>query len=328
MILCAGLGTRLGALSDELPKPLLPMADIPIVRYGVALLVGHGIRDIVVNLHHMADAFERELGDGARLGARIRYTREPALLDTGGGVKNALALLDPDATDEPFVVMNGKLVIDADLAGLLAAHAAAGDVLGTMLVRRVPDAAAWGALDVDAGMRVRDFLGGGAHMFCGIHVTRASVVRRLPDGKACMIRQGYLPWIKAGVGEVAAFEHVGYFKEHSTAARYLDGNLRVVGGAGLRHLPGPVSGVDAAARIAPGARVVPPVRIAADAVVGAGATVGPDAVIGARARVAPGASVRRAVVWQESTAEGTVEDAIVTPRGVVRVEQDDPLATS
>ena len=154
MLLCAGLGTRLGALSDERPKPMLPVCDLPILRYGIALLVGHGITDIVINLHHRGDVIEDDLGDGAALGARIQYSREDVLLDTGGGLKRALPLLDPDGRDEPFVSMNGKLIFDLDLHALLDAYRRDPGVLGTMVVRAVPDARAWGAVMVrpdDAG---------------------------------------------------------------------------------------------------------------------------------------------------------------------------------
>src|SRR5687768_4197311 len=142
MILCAGLSTRLGPLGAALPKPLLPVCDIPIVRYGVALLVAHDIRDIVINLHHRGELIRAELGDGASLGARIRYVDEPVILGTGGGLKNALSLLDPDGADRPFLSMNGKLIFDLDLAALLDAHARDPDVLGRMVVRREPDAVA------------------------------------------------------------------------------------------------------------------------------------------------------------------------------------------
>jgi len=186
MLLCAGYGTRLGALSDERPKPMLPVCDLPILRYGIAQLVAHGIRDIVINVHHRGDVIERELGDGAALGARIAYSPEDVILGTGGGLKHALALLDPDGSDQPFVSMNGKLIFDVDLTALLAAHAADPEALGTLVVRRVPDAVAWGAVDVRFAdghrPRVTNVLGDGQHMFCGVHVTRPSVVARLPDG--------------------------------------------------------------------------------------------------------------------------------------------------
>ena len=323
MMLCAGLGTRLGVLGQALPKPLLPMADIPIVRYGIALLVGHGIRDIVINLHYRPDMFESELGDGSELGARIRYSYESVILGTGGGLKHALPLLDPDGDDEPFVVMNGKLVLDADVTGLLAAHRAAGDAMATLLVQPMPEARPFGAIDVGDDLRVRDMLGEGGYMFCGVHVTRPSVVRELPDGEACSIRQGYLPWLHAGRGTVAAHLHHGYFEEHSTPARYLAGNAAVVAGASLRYPPGALRGVDAAAHVDPSASIDDAVRIAADARIGAGATIGPHTVVGRGAVVEPEARLTRTVVWPGATARGELRDVIVTPDGVVDARETD-----
>jgi NDP-sugar pyrophosphorylase family protein len=322
MLLCAGLGTRLGPLSDELPKPLLPVAGLPIARYGIALLVGSGIREIVINTHYKAELFARALGDGAALGARIHYIHEPVILGTGGGLKNALHLLDPEGDDEPFVVANGKLIADADLLGLLAAHRAAGEVMATLLVRRVPDALDWGPVEVGADGRIRDVLGArGDHMFCGIHVARPSVIRRLPDGEACSIRQGYLPWLRAGAGEVAAFEHTGYFAEHSTPERYLEGNFAVVGGAALRHPPGPVTGVDPDAWLDAEVELVSPLRVGRGAHIGAGARIGPLAVVGEGAVVAPGARLERSVVWEGAQARGDVRDAIVTRAGTWRARE-------
>jgi mannose-1-phosphate guanylyltransferase len=321
MLLCAGYGTRLGPLSEEWPKPLLPVCDVPIVRYGVALLVGHGVRDIVVNLHHKGDLIERELGDGAALGARIRYSYEEVILGTGGALVHALPLLDPDGTDEPFISMNGKLIFDLDVTALLEAHRADPDTLGTMVVRRVPDAREWGALDVrpdDAGrLRVRDVFGGGEHMFCGVHVTRPSVVRRLPAGEACSIRQGYLPWLRDGE-KVGAFEAGDvYFAEHSTPARYLESNVALVRGARLRFPPAELRGVAVTAHVHPSVRIRHPVRIGPGAHLGEGAVIGPDAVVGAHAVVDAGATVERAVVFGGARAAGAVRDAIVTARAKI-----------
>jgi NDP-sugar pyrophosphorylase family protein len=315
MLLCAGFGTRLGALSDERPKPMLPVADLSILRYGIANLVGHGITDLVINVHHRGDVIEDEIGDGARFGARIQYSREATILGVGGGLKHALPLLAPDGGDEPFLSCNGKLIFDLDVRALIDAFAREpAGTLGMMVVRRVPDAQAWGALDVRDG-RVVDFFAAGEHMFCGVHVTRPSTVARLPDGEACMIRQGYHPWIKAGA-RVAAYEHVhGYFAEHSTPERYLASNVALVRGEPLRFPPGRTTGVDPTARLAPDARIIEPVRIGPGAVVGGGAQIGPDAVIGAGAHVAPGAVVERAVVWAAAHAAGVVRDAIVSASG-------------
>ncbi len=298
MLLCAGLSTRLGTLGSERPKPMLPVCGIPILAYGITNLVAHGIRDLVINTHHLGDLVRREIGDGARWGARIQYIHEPVILGTGGGLKNALHLLDPEGRDEPFISANGKLIFDLDVTRLVATYRAAGDILGMMVVQRVPDAKAWGAVNVqhDArGPHVVDILGDGEHMFCGVHVTRPSVMARLPDGESDSIRQGYQPWLRAGQ-RVAAYEHTGgYFAEHSTPERYLASNWALLHGAPLRHPPGRLAGVDPTARIHPTATIVLPVKIGAGAVIGPGITIGPDVVVGDGAHVTE--SLTTAVVW-------------------------------
>ena len=227
-------------------------------------------------------------------------------MGTGGGLKHALPLLDPDGRDEPFISVNGKLIFDLDFTALLDAYRRAGDILGMMVVRRVPDAKAWGAVDVrfdDRGPYVVNVLGDGEHMFCGVHVTRPSIMARLPDGESDSIRQGYLPWMHAG-GRVAAYEHEhGYFAEHSTPERYLDSNWALLDGTPLRHPPGRTSGIDPTARVHSSARIIEPVKIGAAATIAAGVTVGPYAVVGDGARVER--SLTRTIVWAGATADAS-----------------------
>jgi NDP-sugar pyrophosphorylase family protein len=321
MLLSAGLSTRLGDLGAQVPKPMLPVCDVPILRYGIANLAGHGIRQLVINLHHRGELIEQVLGDGRDLGVEIQYVTEPVILGTGGGLKNALPLLDPDGRDEPFLSLNGKLVFDLDVTALLEAYRADPGALGMLVVRRAPDAAEWGAIQVARDgdrLRVRDVFGGGEHMFCGVHVTRPSAMRRLPDAEACSIRQGYLPWIRADE-PVAAFEVSPevYFCEHSTPERYLEGNLALVGGARLRHPPVRTRGIDPSAHIDATAVIRHPVKIGAGAHIGADTVVGPAAVIGSHAIVEAGARVSEAVVWTGARAAGELHRAIATTAGVI-----------
>ena len=333
ILLCAGYGTRLGSLSDACPKPMLPVCDIPVLRYGIALLRGHGICDIAINLHHHGDQIHSEIGDGSDLGVRIHYFREARLLGTGGGIKNALPALDR-GDDQPILSLNGKLIFDLDIAALLSAYQRADNALGMMVVRKVPDALSWGAVDVSSNRnddrdgdrdvpRVRDILGQGQYMFCGVHVTRPSVVRRLPEGETCMIRQGYLPWLRGGE-TVAAFiaDCRAYFAEHSTPARYLQSNVDLLQGAPLAHPPGPTAGIESTAQVSPGAVIRTPVRIGHRAIIASDAIIGPNVVVGHDAVVAPGTRVERAVIWPHARAEGQLSSCIVTPSGVTGIDRD------
>ena len=320
IILAAGFGTRLGGLSDERPKPLLPVADVALIRYAIALLVGHGVRDIVINLHHRGELIVDELGDGASLGARIVYSREDGgILGTGGGIRRALPLLG----DETFLVVNGKILIDLDLDALLAQHRSSG-AAATLVVRPDPEARRWGAIDAPAdGGAIRGLLGDGDFMFTGIHAIEPALVARLPDDGAerCIVRQGYVPWLRDGV-PLGAFVQHGYFMEHSTPERYLAGNVNVLRGvATVRHPPAPLVGVDPTAVVDPTARIVEPVRVGPRARIGANAVVGPDAVIGTDAEVAAGITVERSIVWPRARVETSAASEIITPTQRVRVAE-------
>lgn len=105
MILAAGLGTRLLPLTKTLPKPLFEVAGRPLISHQIDWLKAAGINEIVINLHHLGEKIEAQLGDGKGFGVHIQYSREPELLDTGGGIANALPLLG----NAPFICMLGDI---------------------------------------------------------------------------------------------------------------------------------------------------------------------------------------------------------------------------
>ena len=105
MIFAAGRGERMRPLTDDCPKPLLKVRGRPLIVHHVLNLVRAGIPDIVINHSFLGHMIEQALGDGSQYGARIRYSHEPAPLETAGGIANALHLLG----DEPFVAVSGDI---------------------------------------------------------------------------------------------------------------------------------------------------------------------------------------------------------------------------
>ena len=112
MILAAGLGTRMRPLTDNCPKPLLPVAGKPLIQHHIERLVSCGITELVINLAYRGEQIEGYLGDGSNWGATIHYSREGEALETGGGIFHALpALSDPKRC---FLVVNGDIWSDFD----------------------------------------------------------------------------------------------------------------------------------------------------------------------------------------------------------------------
>ena len=154
-------------------------------------------------------------------------------------------------------------------------------------------------------------------MFTGVQIIGPRLREALRPVFSDTVRDAYIPALRAGA-DLRVFVHPGYFAEHSTPERYLAGNLTLLRAPSLiAHPPGPLTGVDPAARIAPTARIIPPVRIEARATIEAGATVGPDVVVGAAATVAANVTLTRTVLWPGTRATASLADAVITPEGAV-----------
>ena len=119
LIFAAGLGERMRPLTDVTPKPLLAVGGKPLIVWHLEKLAAIGVRDVVVNTSWLAEQFPRTLGDGSAFGLRLHYSFEGATpLETGGGIWNALALLEHDDISRPFLAVNGDIWTDYDFARL------------------------------------------------------------------------------------------------------------------------------------------------------------------------------------------------------------------
>ncbi|WP_372748837.1 N-acetylmuramate alpha-1-phosphate uridylyltransferase MurU [Litorivivens sp.] len=116
MILAAGLGKRMRPLTTVRPKPLLKVNNKPLIDYHLERLALAGISEVVVNHYWLGEQIEAHIGDGSAYGLRVSYSRETELLDTAGGMINALPLLG----DEPFLLVNGDVWCDFPVETLLA----------------------------------------------------------------------------------------------------------------------------------------------------------------------------------------------------------------
>ena len=117
MIMAAGLGTRLRPITYEMPKPMVPVLNRPVMEHILELLARHGFTEVNANLHWFPDLIRDRLGDGSRFGIQLRYSEEEALLGTAGGVRNAA-----DFLGDEFLVISGDALTDVDLATMRDFH--------------------------------------------------------------------------------------------------------------------------------------------------------------------------------------------------------------
>jgi dTDP-glucose pyrophosphorylase/CBS domain-containing protein len=181
VIMAGGRGSRLGALTESTPKPMLRVAGRPILERLVLHLVSHGITRVSISVNYLAHVIETYFEDGSRFGASIDYLRETEPLGTGG----ALALLEP-VPNEPIVVLNGDLVTQADVGAMLDAHETHG-ALGTMAIRRYFQNVPFGCVEVnDAGSIVgfEEKPTISKLVNAGLYVLSPELIRRVPKGQA------------------------------------------------------------------------------------------------------------------------------------------------
>jgi len=173
MILAAGRGERLRPLTDHTPKPLLTIAGEPLIAHQVRWLAQADVRDIVINLHHLGDAIAAALGDGGGFGVRITYSREATLLETGGGIVQALPLLG----SEPFVILNGDTWTDYPFARLARSL---GDDLAHLVLTPTPSNRTAGDFGFDGGRVTRG--ADRSFVYCGISLLSPHLFEGAPIG--------------------------------------------------------------------------------------------------------------------------------------------------
>ncbi len=212
VVLAAGVGTRARPLSFARAKAAFPVAGDPLGRRIVAWLARHGVRDVVVNLHHRPETVAQQLGDGADLRVRVRYSWECTILGSAGGPRRALPLID-----RPRVfIINGDTLTDLSLGEIADVHARAG-ALVTMALVRNPDPARYGGVTLNDGW-VTGFTTPGAptpsYHFIGVQVAEAAAFDAVPDDRPSETVTALYPAL------IARNAHA--IRGYVSAARFLD----------------------------------------------------------------------------------------------------------
>ena len=300
IIMAGGEGSRLRPLTCDLPKPMAPLLDRPVMAYALELLKRHGITEVGATLMYLPERIRDYFGDGSAFGAAMRYFVETVPLGTAGSMH-----LASDFLDETFVVLSGDGVTDCDLTRAIAFHREK-KALATLVLKHVENPLEYGVVIADAEGRVTRFVEkpGWGEVFSdtvntGIYILEPQVLERIPQGRAFDFGRDLFPqmvekgeavyaWTMSGywcdIGDVAA-----YLKAHADA---MDGRIDLPMNArrgGVLRLPG--------SRVDRGAVLEGPCFIGEGAVIRAGARVGAYSVVGAGSVVEGGASLKRAVLW-------------------------------
>jgi mannose-1-phosphate guanylyltransferase len=278
ILLVGGQGTRLRPLTVNIPKPMLPCAGVPLLTHQLLRLREAGVQHVILATSYRPEVFTEHFGDGSALGLRLDYMTETEPLGTGGGIRNAAALLDADP-EAPVLVLNGDVMSGHDLTAQLTAHSAACAEVTLHLVR-VPDPRVFGCVPITADGRVTAFLEKCPDpvsdlINAGCYVFRRAAIDSIPSRRVISVERDTFPALLAAGSVVVGHVDCAYWLDLGTPAAFVQGSADLVRGV----LPSVAVPHPAAALLASNATVAP------DAVVDGGSAVGPGAVIGAGATV-------------------------------------------
>ena len=288
ILLVGGFGTRLKPLTNEAPKPMLPVAGLPVTEHQILAAKKAGIHTLVLATSYLAEVFTPYFGDGAKWGMKILYAVEKEPLGTGGAIRNAAQLL---SRDEPIVVFNGDVLSRHSIADQIAFHVAKkADV--TLHLIDVEDARAFGCVPTDADGRVTAFLEKmenpvSRSINAGCYIFSPEVIDEIPLGKVVSIERETFPKLVAEGRAVFGFKDQSYWLDVGNPAALFKGSRDLIDGQ-YQAMPGTT--------IAPDAIITGGTSIGSGSSIGAGARIH-DCIIGDNVTIGAGAELTESFIF-------------------------------
>jgi mannose-1-phosphate guanylyltransferase len=297
MILAGGLSTRLYPLTLDVPKPLVPVLDRPVVDHIIDYLSTHGVDDIVINVHYFADAIESYIGDGSRWNVRIEYLREPKLMGSAGAVKQVETRFA-----DTFIVIGCDDVTDVDLSAAIDFHKGH-QAEATIVLAEAQDVSQYGVVVVDPDGRIQEFqekpkpgTERSNLVNTGIYIFEPAVLARIPAQTFHDFGKEVFPNMLAAGARFFGTRQSAYWCDIGTPREYRRGHFDALRGH-VKLRPRDGASVRAGVLLGPGTQIDPTARIIAPACIGAGSRVGAGAV------------VERSILW---------DNVVIEPDAIVR----------
>jgi len=233
ILLVGGMGTRLKPLTNQTPKPMLPVGGLPVTERQLLAAKKAGINTVILATSYLSEIFTPYFGDGSKWGMKLLYAVEEVPLGTGGAIRNAAALVDFADSREEFVIFNGDVLSGHDIAAQLAFHRA-NKADATLHLIEVADARAFGCVPTDPSGRVLDFLEKMENpvtnaINAGCYIFNASVISEIPAGEIVSIERETFPQLVKSGRPVFGYSEQSYWLDIGTPAALFKGSRDIVG---------------------------------------------------------------------------------------------------
>ena len=234
ILLVGGLGTRLKPLTNQTPKPMLPIGGLPVTEHQLLAAKKAGINTVILATSYLSEVFTPYFGDGSKWGMKLLYAVEKEPLGTGGAIRNAAAMVGFSETTEDFVIFNGDVLSHHDIAAQLSFHKESG-AAATLHLIEVADARAFGCVPTDSNGRVTDFLEKMENPItndinAGCYVFSPQVISAIPEGKVVSIERETFPELVRSGSPVYGYRDQAYWLDIGTPVALFKGSRDYVDG--------------------------------------------------------------------------------------------------
>lgn len=323
LFLAGGMGTRLKPLTDDLPKPMVPMMAKPLLERNMLKLKEFGVEEIILSTCYKSQKIEEYFGDGTKMGLKIHYISEDIPLGTGGAIKNS-----EEFFDDTFIIFNADILSDINIKDMMKFHKEKCASV-TIAVTQVENPSAYGVIEYDENLYAKSFTEKpkeaeikSNYINAGIYIFEPNVLKEIPDSQVVSIeRETYPQLLKKGY-LIAVYKSDAYWMDIGTIEKYAQAHQDILNGIyNLPEIRDVINDIFIGKNtiINPFAKIIGPTYIGENSKIGAYSTIGPNAVIGNNCSIGMDNKIFNSIVWDKMNIKNnsTFSDVILNSKFMI-----------
>ncbi|NLG89428.1 MAG: NDP-sugar synthase [Clostridiaceae bacterium] len=301
LFLAGGFGNRLRPITNDLPKPMVPVMGKPLLERNIERLKNYGVDEIVLSTCYKPEKIENYFKDGRDFGVKISYISEDMPLGTAGAIKNAQSFFD-----ETFLVFNADILSDIDISDMVRFHKEKG-ALATIAVTLVDNPSDYGVIEYDEEGYITAFKEkpkpgetDSNLINAGIYIFEPQLFDEIPLGRPVSIERETYPLLLEKGYKLAVYSRCSYWLDLGTPKKYLKAHKDILSGAfritnhNFSRYPQYISRT---AKISPNVKINGPVYIGDNVEIDSFSVIGPGTVLCEYSSVGKGVKIMGSVVW-------------------------------
>lgn len=303
LFLAGGMGTRLKPLTDELPKPMVPMMVKPLLERNMLKLRDFGVDEIVLSTCYKSQKIEQYFGDGRKLGLKIHYICEDIPLGTGGAIKKT-----QDFFNDTFIIFNADILSDINFMDMIKFHKEKHASV-TIAVTKVENPSAYGVIEYDENLYAKSFTEKpklsqikSNYINAGIYIFEPNVLKEIPGSRVVSLERETYPLLLKKGYSIAVYKSDAYWKDIGTIEKYIQAHQDILNGTcPFSEFKNTNQGIFIGENtiIDSSCKIIGPVYIGSNTKIGAHCTIGPSAVIGNNCTVGKNNKITSSIIWDD-----------------------------